>query len=448
MLVDVCRPLGEEAMMLLLVAATHQLPLSAAALADVWLATIPLDGRGVCSHALEVCEAVTYALLALDKEEQPRQLVLLVCEGPQSAGKAHLAAKAAEATDTCRERISKLIDARASTAAKRQSVQISHILVSEGGAGCDAAAMDLACMLLRPTDKRHLLKNRPPFGSSHVPARQVVPLLRALHREPDFVDADDSASFSLPHLVGPLPLPQTASEWDALMVCEQAREAAQAAAENQNTKLRQQQEDSALNPSRQFGAQLDELASTCLAQFDDIAAGCEGLAAYSATRLELRRELAAITLRLARAHLALLRRASFDSFCGDLVERMHASRRYAPAARRLRQKYVRAFRKAALLALPTSVDTRAIARRLSHRAVASLEAQLADEVELRRAEGEELEEQCPMPGDDQPAPWYRQVYVQLVGILFNAAQFYLLQYLPAKRRNLANERAVPRGPLF
>ena len=37
---------------------------------------------------------------------------------------------------------------------------------------------------------------------------------------------------------------------------------------------------------------------------------------------------------------------------------------------------------------------------------------------------------------------------QVIGAALNAAQFYLLQYLPAKRKEEKDERMRPRGPLF
>ena len=53
----------------------------------------------------------------------------------------------------------------------------------------------------------------------------------------------------------------------------------------------------------------------------------------------------------------------------------------------------------------------------------------------------------PLPEEGQPA-WWKQIATQLLGIGLNLGQAYLLQYLPARRRDLADERAVPRGPLF
>ena len=54
----------------------------------------------------------------------------------------------------------------------------------------------------------------------------------------------------------------------------------------------------------------------------------------------------------------------------------------------------------------------------------------------------------PVPEDDGPAPWWKQILSQVLGISLNLAQAYFLQHLPAKRKDLADEKAIPRGPLF
>jgi len=50
--------------------------------------------------------------------------------------------------------------------------------------------------------------------------------------------------------------------------------------------------------------------------------------------------------------------------------------------------------------------------------------------------------------DEGPDPLWKQALRQVVGLAFNGAQFYLLQYLPAKRADRKAERLQPRGPLF
>lgn len=54
----------------------------------------------------------------------------------------------------------------------------------------------------------------------------------------------------------------------------------------------------------------------------------------------------------------------------------------------------------------------------------------------------------PREQDVGPPPWWKQLLAQAIGIVLNLAQAYVLQYLPAKRRDLADERAMPRVPLF
>ena len=43
---------------------------------------------------------------------------------------------------------------------------------------------------------------------------------------------------------------------------------------------------------------------------------------------------------------------------------------------------------------------------------------------------------------------WKQIGAQVIGIGFNLVQAYFLQYLPARHRDRADERMMPRGPLF
>ena len=47
-----------------------------------------------------------------------------------------------------------------------------------------------------------------------------------------------------------------------------------------------------------------------------------------------------------------------------------------------------------------------------------------------------------------PPPWWKQILIQVLSAGLNLAQAYLLQYLPAKRKDKADEKAMPRAPLF
>lgn len=61
---------------------------------------------------------------------------------------------------------------------------------------------------------------------------------------------------------------------------------------------------------------------------------------------------------------------------------------------------------------------------------------------------EEADELPPLDDSAPRASWWRQLLAQIIGIGLNLAQAYFLQYLPARRRDLADERAMPRGPMF
>jgi len=466
LLADLCCPLGPApapALLLLAPASTsdaaselggqlRRMPLPALAMSDVWLVPLPSEGGGTCPHAVAVCDALVEALASLGATgAPPRQLALLVSfpESARPLSDKAAAAAASAAAARCVERLRGQLEARAGAGAGAPLFEASHVAVP-CGAGADAAARRLLSMLLQPSSQEYLLRSRGAFGTAALPVAAVPRLLRTLLR------GDRSARSGA---AAPLadrqeealqrPLPATPAEWEGLLRCEAGAEAARAEAEATCAALRERQSDESLNPSRHFGRELDGMFAACLARFEDAAAPAGARTdALAGTERSLRRLLAAASLRLAKSHLAALRAAAFDEFCGDLVERMHAARRYMPAARRLRKAHARRFRAAVRSALPSCGEARRAAERLAARAQAAFDAQMAAEVQLRSEEGAELEAHCPLPADDKPAPWYRQVYVQLVGIAFNAAQFYLLQYLPAKRKNLAHERQMPRGPLF
>ena len=73
--------------------------------------------------------------------------------------------------------------------------------------------------------------------------------------------------------------------------------------------------------------------------------------------------------------------------------------------------------------------------------------QMWAEAQLHEAEADELPPRVRdvVEGAD---PWWRQIMRQLIGVGFNAAQFYFLQYLPNTRADRRGERNQPRAPLF
>ena len=64
------------------------------------------------------------------------------------------------------------------------------------------------------------------------------------------------------------------------------------------------------------------------------------------------------------------------------------------------------------------------------------------------AHEEEAEALPPREQDVGPPPWYKQILAQLIGMGLKLAQAYGLQYLPAQRKDKADEKAMPRAPLF
>lgn len=115
---------------------------------------------------------------------------------------------------------------------------------------------------------------------------------------------------------------------------------------------------------------------------------------------------------------------------------------------RLCERSAKRFERVAAAALPSAVAFGRAAG-LPERVVRRLSAEMAAEVSMHEKEAIELP---PRPQDvpfpDGVDPWWRQAVRQLVGIAFNAGQYYLLQYLPATKADLKREREQPRGPLF
>ena len=70
---------------------------------------------------------------------------------------------------------------------------------------------------------------------------------------------------------------------------------------------------------------------------------------------------------------------------------------------------------------------------------------MAAEAESHEEEAEALP---PREQDVGPPPWWKQILIQILGAGLNLGQAYLLQHLPARRRDRLDEQAVPRAPLF
>ena len=113
---------------------------------------------------------------------------------------------------------------------------------------------------------------------------------------------------------------------------------------------------------------------------------------------------------------------------------------------------MRRFERAAKTAALPSLGERAPDRgaidglhRLRRERAEALSARMRDEVASHEEEAAELP---PREQDVGPPPWWKQLTAQLLSMVLNVVQAYVLQYLPQRRRDLEDERAMPRGPLF
>ena len=120
---------------------------------------------------------------------------------------------------------------------------------------------------------------------------------------------------------------------------------------------------------------------------------------------------------------------------------------YQKAARKLCERSAARFERAARAALPAAVARGRAAQALPRRSRRLLLEQMRAVAQLHEAEAADLPPRaCDV--DEGPDPLWKQALRQVVGLAFNGAQFYLLQYLPAKRADRKAERQQPRGPLF
>ena len=94
------------------------------------------------------------------------------------------------------------------------------------------------------------------------------------------------------------------------------------------------------------------------------------------------------------------------------------------------------------LLTPRSADA---ARAMARRGVGSLEEAMAAEAGAHEEEAEDLP---PREQDVGPPPWWKQILVQILGAGLNLGQAYVLQHLPARRKDFIDEKEMPRAPLF
>jgi len=204
------------------------------------------------------------------------------------------------------------------------------------------------------------------------------------------------------------------------------------------------QDDAILNPLDDFAPRVEAAVREAEAAYGDGASAWTGSAVSDEKRRLLRASLDDLAIELTRRQLDAVSRDAFAGFQSELAVLIATSERYDRAARRLRARTGRRFGRAASAAVPRCVaaERTAALRREASDALGTL---MSAEVQAHEAEAAELP---PRETDDKPAVWWKQLLAQLLGIGLNLGQAYLLQYLPAVRKDRADEKAMPRAPLF
>ena len=235
------------------------------------------------------------------------------------------------------------------------------------------------------------------------------------------------------------------SEWLALVGCEGARQKACEAAAAEARELRTAIAEAARNPLDDFAPRAERLIANTLRVYDASSSRFVSRRSHAAKREAVSRAATAEALRLTRQQLSVLLEDALATFRAELVLLMAASARYDRASTRLSRKTTRRFERAVRAAMPAPIGARPQGVALQRRSVRRLRQRLLIEAAAHEAEAAALP---PREQDVGPSPWWKQLLVQAIQIVLNLAQGYLLQYLPAKRKDLADERAMPRGPLF
>ena len=232
------------------------------------------------------------------------------------------------------------------------------------------------------------------------------------------------------------------AEWPAMARCELARLRVWRRASSAAAALAEEQAEE-INPLPGFAGRLQALHDDATRSYEKEAGAWKSSRAFAEQAAALQRALTACLLTELRRHVCVLRSDAFESFQGDLAVTMATAVAYERAASRLLRKRLKKHGRTVGAAVPPALAR--YAPMLSRSSVRALDRQLASEVGSHVTEAAELP---PVPEADGPVPWWKQLLTQFIGIGLNLVQAYFLQYLPARRKDLADERAVPRGPIF
>ena len=454
---DFCAPAMNGAPSLLLLAA-QQAPLAALALADVWVAALPSGGSKSAADAL--LEQVIDALTQLPPQQPGswfRQLLVVTDGGDEDE---------ATTASSLQSRLGELWKARGQRGA------IPDVYVSVGS----LRGPELLGRFAQPAKPNALLSSTGGLCMQNgVPMAEVPALLEELLSildAPPLAQSAISSSGSSSEeeedaeVVAAAPLannPERAkpSEWSSLVRGESAKRLAREEAAAACMSLREVLREATVNPvdGAEFSERCEALLMKALATFDEKAArvgggGSADSLALQAKRMELNRYILSQLLLLLKTEYKALSDDALESFRADLALLLAESKSYKRHARRLVSKCGRKFDKAARMATPKSLTltSGSSVASASKAAAASLRRHSEALLTAMRKEAGDHEEEAealpPREQDSGPAPWWKQILAQIIALGLNIGQAYLLQHLPARRRDRLDEQAMPRAPLF
>ena len=459
---DLCVPVVGGAPKLLLLAA-ERAPLSALVLSDVWVAALPSGFSD--AHVSELLEWAVDALARLPSPPAgaaPRQLLLVTTNDAQPTLATKLQRRLHELWMTRRSRGLSVGEAGVVAARKDgddDDLSVELALAARLQVTVEPSGPTLLARFAQTSRADYLLPSDGACIAADITMRQVPLLLDELTAILDRVP-----SHPPDHTPATAPLAcrrANAGEWAALVGCEAARQSALESVESSVEALREALLDSTLNPlcSGEFASLADGVVTGSLASYRSRATRWSQTLAYAAKHEQLYRGLLAMLLGLLRLQLRLLREDALTTFRAELALLIATSVTYRRHAARLVKRSSAHYKKLARQAVPVSLvaDARgaASASASSSAAVASAAAVLRSGKALLKAmcaEGREHEEAAdalpPREQDVGPPLWYKQILTQVLVVGLNLLQSYLLQHLPARRSERADERAMPRAPLF
>ena len=442
---DLCLPSGAfgSPALLLLAANAALAPMGALAVSDVWVAALPSDADDdrVNTVLSRVLDALAQ-LPVLPADAKPIRLLVVSgsSEQPDAAG--------------LQRRLQEL---RASHPGHPSTAHVSIQTAAIGGSG----GGQLLSRFSQPERDGYLFSGPARTVAAGLTLRDIPLLIEVLLELLDCDASDASDGLNTREHARGVGTPDGLrsglrlacdESWVALVGCARAQRRASHVAETRADALGADVAASHVNPipGEVFAERVAQIFSEGLRAYDQSASVWATTDAFAHQRDELsqscRESVAALTAR----QLELLGADALSTFRGELALLLASStpkgyqRRAKRLVKRSAGRYAKAVRAAtsATLFEPAAAD--GVARAWEH-GVTQLQLAMTKEAESHEAEAAELP---PREEDVGPPSWWRQLLAQVIGMVLNLGQAYVLQHLPARRRDRLDEQAMPRAPLF